>query len=138
MENHRNQCDWIILVGFWSYFLNCCLFFNLLVSQSCILSSSTHNHAQTKREKHRKWTGPQGSLGNPRETYIFTYFPELFGIFCQILWLWVKKTWFLSFSGKKWCRIIYKFRQNTISGPETCQIGPKLWLRSCPDLLFTP
>ena len=35
---------------------------------------------------------------------------------------------------QKWRRIIYKFRQNPISGPETCQIGPKLWLRSCPDL----
>ena len=40
----------------------------------------------------------------------------------------------MSFSGKKWCRIIRSFRQNTISGPETCQIGPKLWLPSCPDL----
>ena len=35
---------------------------------------------------------------------------------------------------QKWCRIIMSFRQNTISGPETCQIGPKLWLPSCPDL----
>ena len=38
------------------------------------------------------------------------------------------------FLRQKWCRIIYNFRQNTISGPETCEIGPKLWLRSCPDL----
>ena len=37
---------------------------------------------------------------------------------------------------QKWCRIIMSFRQNTISGPETCQIGPKLWLQSCPDLLL--
>ena len=35
---------------------------------------------------------------------------------------------------QKWCRIIMSFRQNTISGPETCQIGPKFWLQSCPDL----
>ena len=26
------------------------------------------------------------------------------------------------------------FRQNTISGPETCQIGPKVVIWSCPDL----
>ena len=46
----------------------------------------------------------------------------------------VKITWFLSFSGKNWRRIIMSFRQNTMFGPETCQIGPKLWLQSCPDL----
>ena len=37
---------------------------------------------------------------------------------------------------QKWCRIIMSFRQITISGPETCQIEPKLWLQSCPDLLL--
>ena len=26
------------------------------------------------------------------------------------------------------------FRQNTIFGPETCKIGPKVWNRTCPDL----
>ena len=35
---------------------------------------------------------------------------------------------------QKWCRIIMKFRQNTISGPETWQIGPKVGNRTCPDL----
>ena len=35
---------------------------------------------------------------------------------------------------QKWCRIIMLFRQNTIFGPETCQIGPKVWNRTCPDL----
>ena len=35
---------------------------------------------------------------------------------------------------QKWCRIIMSFRQNTIFGPETCQIGPKVWNRTCPDL----
>ena len=35
---------------------------------------------------------------------------------------------------QKWCRIMYKFRQNTISGPETCQIGQKVGNRTCPDL----
>ena len=38
------------------------------------------------------------------------------------------------FLRQKWCRIIMSFRQNTISGPETCQIGPKVWNRTCPDL----
>ena len=33
-----------------------------------------------------------------------------------------------------WCRIIMSFRQNTIFGPETCQIGPKVWNQTCPDL----
>ena len=32
------------------------------------------------------------------------------------------------------CRIIMKFGQNTISGPETYQIGPKVLIWSCPDL----
>ena len=36
------------------------------------------------------------------------------------------------------CRIIMSFRQNTIFGPETCQIKPKLSLRPCPELLLTP
>ena len=39
---------------------------------------------------------------------------------------------------QKWCRIIMSFRQKPIFGPETCQIGLKLWLQSCPDLLLTP
>ena len=36
--------------------------------------------------------------------------------------------------GQKPCRIIYKFRQKLISGPETCEIGPKVGNRTCPDL----
>ena len=35
---------------------------------------------------------------------------------------------------KKWCRIIYEFCQNTIFEPETCEIGPKVGNRTCPDL----
>ena len=64
----------------------------------------------------------------------FKFFFGLFWIFDQIFRFLVKIIWFLSFSGKKWCRIIMSFRQNTIFGPETCQIGPKVWDRTCPDL----
>ena len=35
---------------------------------------------------------------------------------------------------QKRCRIIMSFRQNTILGPETCQIGPKVVIWTCPDL----
>ena len=35
---------------------------------------------------------------------------------------------------QKWCRIIYKFRQKTIFGPETFEIWPKVVIWSCPDL----
>ena len=38
------------------------------------------------------------------------------------------------FLRQKWCRIIYKFRQNTTFGPETCEIRLKIVILTCPDL----
>ena len=35
---------------------------------------------------------------------------------------------------QKWCRIIMSFRQNTIFGTETCEIGRKVVIWSFPDL----
>ena len=35
---------------------------------------------------------------------------------------------------QKPCRIIYKFRQNNMLGPETCEIKPTVGNRTCPDL----
>ena len=66
-----------------------------------------------------------------------SYFNLCWGIF-ENLWLNIKvfgqNNLIFELLQQKWCRIIMSFRQNTISGPETCQIGPKLWLPSCPDL----
>ena len=86
-------------------------------------------------------TGPQGSLGIPRKSYfnLFLGIPfGIFGIFGQILRLLIKITWFLSFSSKNDAESLCHFVKIPIFGPETCQIGPKLWLPSCPDLLLTP
>ena len=61
----------------------------------------------------------------------------MFGDFWNIFWniqVLGQSNVIFSFSKKKWCRIIYKFRQNTIFGPETYEIGPKVGNRTCPDL----
>ena len=57
---------------------------------------------------------------------IFIFF-ELFNVFCL-------KNVFFELLHAKPCRIIYKFHQNTILGPETCEIGSKVGNRTCPDL----
>ena len=59
-----------------------------------------------------------------------------------------QKSWFFLFVGLKTllfglldakpCRTIIKLPQKVSVGAETCEIWPKLWLRSCPDLLLTP
>merc|ERR1711924_276410 len=41
---------------------------------------------------------------------------------------------FFEFLQQKPCRIIYKFRQKFSFGSETCEIGPKVVIWSCPDL----
>ena len=46
----------------------------------------------------------------------------------------VKITCFFELLQQKPCRIIYKFRQNTIFGPETCEIGPTVLIWTCPEL----
>ena len=58
----------------------------------------------------------------------------IFGICFSNIKVFCQNNVFFELLQQKPCRIIYEFRQNTISGPETCKTGPKLWLRSCPDL----
>ena len=41
---------------------------------------------------------------------------------------------FFGFLGAKPCRNIWKLPQKLSFGPETCEIEPKLWHRTCPDL----
>ena len=48
------------------------------------------------------------------------------------------KTLLFGFLHAKPCRTIMKLPQKVSFGSERCKIGPKLWLRSCPDLLLTP
>ena len=40
----------------------------------------------------------------------------------------------LSFLAETWYRTNMKSPQKVSFGPETCEIGPKVWLRTCPDL----
>ena len=83
-------------------------------------------------------TGPQGSLGNLGICEFLLGFLRYFYDFLWNIRVFGQNNVIFQLLQQKGCRIIYKFHQNTISGPETCKIGPKLWLQSCPDLLLTP
>ena len=59
--------------------------------------------------------------------WYFRYFKSNIKVFGQ-------NNLIFEFLQQKWCRIIMKFGQNIISGPEMCEIGPKVLIWSCPDL----
>ena len=73
----------------------------------------------------------------PRNPWIFKYFSGFFGYF-RDFWsnirVFGQNNVIFELLQQKWCRIIMSFRQNTISGPETYQIRPKVLIWSCPDL----
>ena len=65
-------------------------------------------------------TGFHRATGNPRKTYFYLFF-GIFGVFL-IIKVFGQNNLIVELLRQKRCKIIRSFRQNTISGPETCRI----------------
>ena len=101
---------------------------------------SAHHHSRHPPPSPQR-TGSQRHLHN---TITINYL--LFG-WCTCFWL-VRysgdfyqmfrfvglKTMFFELLHAKPCRTIMRLHQKLSFGPETCEIEPTLWLRTCPDL----
>ena len=83
--------------------------------------------AQSESQVHRD---PQETLGNLILLQIFW----IFNIFWSNIKVFGQNNMFFELLRQNPCRIMYKFRQNTIFGSETCEIGSKVGNRTCPDL----
>ena len=81
-------------------------------------------------------TGLQGSLGIPRNLrfFVFVGFFKYFRDFGSNIKVIGQNNMIFELLQQKPRRIMYKFRQNTIFRPETCEIRPKVGNRTCPDL----
>ena len=77
------------------------------------------------------------TLGKPRKTYVsfvFSWFLMYFLNFPSNIKVFDQNNVFFELLQQKPCRIIHKFRQKLILEPETCEIGPEVGNRTCPDL----
>ena len=83
-------------------------------------------------------TGPQGSLGIPRNLGFFCIFWDFWGIFWifgQILRFLVKIMWFLSFSSKNDAESLWNFVKIPFLDPKRAKLDQKFWfghVRTCP------
>ena len=85
-------------------------------------------------------SGPQGSLGNPRKTYIYLFFYICWGIFWifgQILRFLIRITWFLSFSSKNDAESLCHFVKIPFLDPKRAELDQNSdfhHVRTCQDL----
>ena len=80
--------------------------------------------------------GPYETLGNPRKPTIFTYFS---GFLVKNIMAFGQNDVIFELLRQKWCRIIYKFRQNTILDPKHAKLDQKSEIghvRTCQDLFY--